>query len=227
MNFDLTSAMQAKKSTGSMLTAGIHNAKFVGIDKDTITTKNGDTDVMTLILDVEGHGEYKQNFFKPNSDERTASTYGENPSQMEQFKVILVEILEALNPDYAEDIASGKLEFGNNFTKIVAAMKKYTSQFANADVQIKLLPQSNGWASIPSFPASVDRNGNLRIQTVFIGHDLTLTANEKKKIDAAANARPTNMATSAPSVTDVLGAMKADVAADLGTSTSPEDDLPF
>lgn len=57
MNFNL-GATKGAVEAGRRLTAGIHNAKFLGVEKNTIDSRNGDTfEVMTLKLDVEGYGE--------------------------------------------------------------------------------------------------------------------------------------------------------------------------
>ena len=59
MNFNLNATTGAKEA-GSVLSAGIHNATFKGISKDSINGKDGNVyDVMTLTLDVEGYGEFK------------------------------------------------------------------------------------------------------------------------------------------------------------------------
>ena len=91
-----------------------------------------------------------------------------------------------------------------------------------ARVQIKLIPQSNGFVSMPSFPARITRNGDLGIATRIIGQNLVLTPNELKKIEAAKNAVPTNMASQVDTAT-TLDAM----AENLDIDNDKEDDLPF
>ena len=96
-------AVKAKESTGKRLTPGLHNAEFVRVEKTIINTKNGDAmDAMSLVVNIDGYGEYTQNFFEPTSNERTSGTYGDNPSQVEQFMIAIRIILEALNPIYFE-----------------------------------------------------------------------------------------------------------------------------
>lgn len=225
MNFDFSSAVAAK-SSGNFLAPGIHKAKFVKVAKTSLHTKAGDDlDVMALTVDIDGYGEYTQNFFKPDpSVGRSDSTFGgQNPAPMEQFFVTIREILEALNPNYEEDLTNGTLAIKGTFAQIVNAVAKYTADYAGTEVEVKLLPQSNGFASMPSFPAKVNSAGKLAIQTYFIGHNLTLSNSEKKKIDAAAAARPTNMTSKADN-SDLL----SDMAKDLGIATEEAvDDLPF
>lgn len=88
-------------------------------------------------------------------------------------------------------------------------------------VQVKFVPQSNGFVSMPSFPARITRNGDLGIATRIIGQNLTLTPSELKRIEAAQNATPTNMASQADT-TKTLDSMSENLGLDDNT-----DDLPF
>ena len=87
--------------------------------------------------------------------------------------------------------------------------------------QVKLIPQSNGFVSMPSFPARITRNGDLGIATRIIGQNLVLTPSELKRIEAAKNATPTNMASQADT-SATLNAMSENLGVD-----DSSDDLPF
>ena len=220
MNYNLSATTGAKES-GSVLSAGIHKATFKGITKDTITSqKDGSVfDVMTLTLDIEGYGEFKHNFFEPTSSERTVSQFGENPSQVEQFLISVRQIVDALDPAIGQGIDDGSITITGSFSQVVNKIKQLTATHVGKEVEIKVIPQSNGFNAIPGFPARVSKTGALGIATRFIGQNLTLTPGEKKKIDAANNARPTNMA-SVGGADDLLDGMKSQMDDDL-------DDLPF
>lgn len=220
MNYNLSATTGAKES-GSVLSAGIHKATFKGITKDTITSqKDGSVfDVMTLTLDIEGYGEFKHNFFEPTSSERTVSQFGENPSQVEQFLISVRQIVDALDPAIGQGIDDGSIAITGSFSQVVNKIKQLTATHVGKEVEIKVIPQSNGFNAIPGFPARVSKTGALGIATRFIGQNLTLTPGEKKKIDAANNARPTNMA-SVGGADDLLDGMKSQMDDDL-------DDLPF
>lgn len=222
MNFNLSATTGAKETTGSALSAGIHKAIFKGITKDTITGKDGtDYNVMTLKLDIEGHGDFTHNFFEPTKSERTQSQYGENPSQVEHFLIAVRQILDALNPEIGKGIDDGSIKIGGNFVQIVKAIKGHTDEYIDNVVQIKLLPQSNGYAAIPGFPARITKAGALGIATRFIAADgLVLTPNELKKIEAAKNAKPTNMASN-KATNDLLEGMSSDL------DNDEDSDLPF
>ena len=220
MNFNLNATTGAKEA-GSVLSAGIHNATFKGISKDSINGKDGNVyDVMTLTLDVEGYGEFKHNFFEPTSSERTTSQFGENPSQIEHFLIAVRQIVDALDPKIGAGIDDGSITISGTFSQVVNKIKTLTAPYVENSVQIKLLPGKNGFAALPGFPARITKTGVLGIATRFIAKEnLVLTDYEKKKIDAARNATPTNMAANS-AANDLLDGMKSQMDDDL-------DDLPF
>ena len=220
MNFNLSATTGAKEA-GSVLSAGIHNATFKGISKDSINGKDGNVyDVMTLTLDVEGFGEFKHNFFEPTSSERTSSQFGENPSQIEHFLIAVRQIVDALDPKIGAGIDDGSITISGTFSQVVNKIKTLTAPYVGNFVQIKLLPGKNGFAALPGFPARITKTGVLGIATRFIAKEnLVLTDYEKKKIDAARNATPTNMAANS-AANDLLDGMKSQMDDDL-------DDLPF
>ena len=220
MNFNLSATTGAKEA-GSVLSAGIHNATFKGISKDSINGKDGNVyDVMTLTLDVDGFGEFKHNFFEPTSSERTTSQFGENPSQIEHFLIAVRQIVDALDPKIGAGIDDGSITISGTFSQVVNKIKTLTAPYVGNSVQIKLLPGKNGFAALPGFPARITKTGVLGIATRFIAKEnLVLTDYEKKKIDAARNATPTNMAANS-AADDLLDGMKSQMDDDL-------DDLPF
>lgn len=220
MNFNLSATTGAKEA-GSVLSAGIHNATFKGISKDSINGKDGNVyDVMTLTLDVDGFGEFKHNFFEPTSSERTTSQFGENPSQIEHFLIAVRQIVDALDPKIGAGIDDGSITISGTFSQVVNKIKTLTAPYVGNSVQIKLLPGKNGFAALPGFPARITKTGVLGIATRFIAKEnLVLTDYEKKKIDAARNATPTNMAANS-AANDLLDGMKSQMDDDL-------DDLPF
>ena len=75
-------------------------------------------------------------------------------------------------------------------------------------------------ASLPSYVASINREGIVYISSKVIGKDLTLSSYEMSRIQAAATATPTNMTKS----DNVLSDMKSDFGA---ADVNEDDDLPF
>lgn len=216
-SFDL---VKGAADAPKVLSAGIHNCTFKGLSGNTIKGKDGrEFEVMSLNLDIEGYGEFTHNFFAPTSNERSESMYGPNPSSLENFLIATRIVLEALDPSYGEKIDSGELSFSApTFAKMVAALKKVTDQFIGKETKIKLVPQNNGYAAIPGFPARITKAGTLGIANRFMGDTITLSDKEVRAIEAAKNAKPTNMAKK--ETNDLLDGMKADIEDDV-------DDLPF
>lgn len=220
--FDMT-ATAGLKEGGKFLSAGIHTAKFNSLSLGNLTSQKDGSEynTMTISLDVDGYGEYTQNFFEPKSKERTQSQFGPNPSQAEQFMVSLRQIFDALDPAIGEKFdkdevtvnVGGKEKHVSvkdlDFTQLVKLAAIVTAPYAGTEVEIKLVPQQNGFNAFPGFPAKINRAGALGIATRFIGHGLSLSQSEQKKIAAAQNSRPTNMAASDTSalngVADALG----------------------
>lgn len=227
--FDLT-ATSGVKEAGKALSAGIHNAKFVAVKNSSVTSqKDGSTyNTMQLILDIDGYGEFSSNFFEPRSNERTQSQFGENPSPVEHFLVAVRQILDALDPALGQAIddenvvvKGKKVNIKNlDFNQLIKLIGLMTEPYVGTEVEVKLIPQNNGFAAIPGFPARINRQGVLGIATRFIGHNLVLNQSEQKKIDAANNAQPTNMRQQESGSVDGL----ADA---LGIDLSNDSDLPF
>lgn len=212
MKFDFGAAVEAKAS-GSRITPGIKNAKFMGVSFANVTSQStGDTyKTMALKLDVEGFGEYTQNFFEPQSDERTQMQWGLSASPLDHFMITMREIYEALNPDGLAELK----KLTGTFKQIVDAFKGLTDKYVGTNVQVKFIPSNNGFCTMPSFTARIDKNGNLGVSTYIIGKTITLTPSEVKKINAASTAKPTDMTEN----TDLLS--------DMEDNLDDKSDLPF
>lgn len=223
MKFNIGDALGAKE-TGKFLSPGIKDAVFEGLEFETGTGKDGNSyQAMLFKVTVEGYGLYTQKFFEPKDDERKDNPWGgKNASPADNFMILIREILETLNPEIMEQLSDGTLKlrgkgkFNGTFRELILAMIEVTAPFVGEKIQIKVLPQSNGFSAIPVFIARITRTNELAIGSWVIGHELTLDDREKKLIDNASNARPTNMATNA-----AVADMKADLAAD------DDSDLPF
>ena len=227
MKFDFSQAVKAKEG-GKFLAPGIKDCVFKSVSFGNITKQSDGTEyeVMALKVEIEGYGEYTQNFFAPQSDERPEMAWGISASPLDHFLIIVREILEAVNPQIIKDIDAGKEVLTGNFKQIVNKVAQLTAPYNGIKLQIKLIPQNNGFASMPSFVARITKDGALGIATRIIGQDLTLTPSEKKKIDAAASAKPTNMAEKTQSTADILSDMSEKID-DNGGADGLGSDLPF
>lgn len=173
MKFDIAGAVNAKE-TGKFLSAGIKNATFEGIEFENGESKKDGTPYQAMVVkfNIEGYGEYTQKFFEPKSDERKDNAWnGKNASPADDFLILIREILQALSTELLEEVGSGEVKlrgkgnFNGNFKQIVLAMMEVTAGYKGQDLQIKLLPQNNGYAAIPTFVAKITKNGELAIGT--------------------------------------------------------------
>lgn len=232
--FDLT-ATAGVKEAGKVLSAGIHNATFNGIKFNVITSQNnGNTyNTMQLNLVVKDYGDFSHNFFEPTSSERSESQFGQNPSQVEHFMVAVREILDALDPEIGKKIDTDTVEVKGKhvnikkltFSQLIKLIEILTTPYIGTELEVKLIPQSNGFNAIPGFPARITKTGALGIATRFIGHDLVLNQSEQKKIDAANDAKPTNM--KQVETGSIEGLAEALGIENNTEETDAESDLPF
>lgn len=203
-------AVEAKE-TGKFLAPGIKDVTFESIDFESGEGKNGESyRALVFNVNIDGYGTYSQKFFEPKSDERMSNPWGgKNASAEDNFVILVREILETINPDALEDL----VDFEGSFKELVTFLNKKTKNFVGKKFQIKLLPQKTGYAAIPVFIARITNKNDLAIGSWVIGQDLTLDDREKKAIENAINAKPTNMKE------DVVDNMKNDLDLD--------SDLPF
>lgn len=234
MNFDFTEALNVKTPSGKKLNAGIAKAKFVSIKKEVQALQNGDeANVLAVTFDIEDYGEYTVKVFETEDKERKDTSWGtKNPSPVDDFNIFIVQLLNALKPQFKEDIAAGKLKLGGSIAQIGKALNAYLADAVGTEIEIKLLPNQKGYANIPTrFIARIDKDGRLAIGNLIFGKNLTLTASEQKKIDAAKTAAPTPMksATQKSSLAAALLADEEDMPADIAGKTNEDEDdsLPF
>lgn len=228
MKFSISSVANVTESSSKFLDSGIHKCTFQGVTKELVKDQYP---AMALNLDIEGYGAYTQNFFAPNEQtggQRTSSMYGENPSQEEQFMILVLEILEACDPAFKDKINNGTLKLdAPTFDGLIKLLQKITAPYIGTEMEVKLVPQgSKNYNNIPGFPARVNKAGGLTIANRVIGQvgTLTLSAAELKKIETAKNAKPTDMA----SATGTTSGKSGDELIDgLSVDAPAVDDLPF
>ena len=219
------SITQGVKEGGKFLQAGIHDATFKGIEKQSFDGKDGVTyTTLAIIFDVDGFGELSHRLFEPTSNERSEGMYGLNPSQLEQFMLTNRHLLDTANPTISKGIDEGTITIdAPSFDAFIKKMQEFTKDFIGKKTQIKLLPQKSGFNQLPGFPARINKQGALYLSTRFIGDDLTLTSAEIVAIDKVKNAKPTNMKNNSAKtgadtdINDMMGDFDG----------SDADDLPF
>lgn len=219
--FDLKGVENAQVVTGNTqyLRAGVHDVIFKGLDK-----AEG-FEAFDLHFEGLNGALHNERVFEPKSDERIAGPYGDNPSQAEQFRGKIMQIIDAIDPEIATKIKTDPSKFSApDFNSFVKLLKKYLDPKIGKQVQIKLLPNGK-YTSFPGFPMRLTKDGVLMYTTKFIGNDLVLDAKEVTLIEKVAAASPTVMSKRTSSELDDL---KAEFGEDLGSvNTDDSDDLPF
>lgn len=217
--FNMGGVMNAKVVSNNFLRAGIHNVIFKGIDK-----ADGFSAIELRFEAVDGSGVHNERIFEPRSEERTQSQYGTNPSEAEQFMCKIKQVIDALDPELARNIESNGNKFtAPNFDGFITLLKKYLDKKVGTQVQIKLVPTSGNYVGFPGFIARLNKDGAIYMTTKVIGQDLVLTAKEKTAIEAAANAKPTDMRQRSNELDD----LRDDFAPAKENTTEEDDDLPF
>lgn len=187
--FNIGGVKDARVLSNNFLRAGIHNVIFKGIDKaDRFSA------IELRFEAVDGSGVHNERIFEPRSEERTQSQYGTNPSEAEQFMCKIKQVIDALDPELARKIETESDKFADsNFDAFIVLLKKYLDKKVGTQTQIKLIPTSGNFVGFPGYIARLNKDGGIYMTTKVIGNDLVLTAKEKTAIDAAANAKPTDM----------------------------------
>ena len=187
--FNMGGVKDARVLSNNFLRAGIHNVIFKGIDK-----AEGFSAIELRFEAVDGSGVHNERIFEPSSEERTQSQYGTNPSEAEQFMCKIKQVIDALDPELARKIETEGDKFAaSNFDAFIVLLKKYLDKKVGTQTQIKLIPTSGNFVGFPGYIARLNKDGGIYMTTKVIGNDLVLTAKEKTAIDAAANAKPTDM----------------------------------
>lgn len=210
----------AKVVSGNFLRAGIHDVIFKGIDK-----ADGHNAIELRFEAVNGSGIHNERIFEPRSEERTQSQYGTNPSEAEQFMCKVKQVIDALDPELAHKIETEGDKFAAaSFDAFIALLKKYLDKKVGVQTQIKLVPTTGNFVGFPGFIARLSKDNVIYMTTKVIGENLVLTAKEKTAIDAAANAKPTDMRQRGSELDDLRVEFAGEADADVAKEDS---DLPF
>ncbi len=222
---------ETKGSIGKQLSAGIKNAKFMGVEKGVLERKDGtgSMNIMIVTFNIEGFGDYKWNLFEPTDNKRKSNQFGgENPSQVEQFIISCRHLIDVCNPEVGEAIERGDSTLhANSFKEFVDKMKEATSPYIGKSLQVKLLPNGD-YVNIPSYPCSINREGGTYLSTRFLGTSLTLTPKELERINNINNAKPTPMVSSDDDLDgDISNDSNKGSEVSSMASALDDDDLPF
>lgn len=133
---------------------------------------------------------YEQRFFCPSSTEAiVAGSFGDQPSDLTQFRYTIQHMIEAINPNLYKQILEGKKFEIKTWDEMRRFVVKAFTPGVGVDISLKLLADNKGYATIPKYPVSITKNGDLYMSTRFIANEeqsaekpLIFTDKEKKKM---------------------------------------------
>lgn len=160
--------------------------------------------VIYLKFQNEDGAIYEQRFFPPTATEATTvGTYGDQPSDLTQFRYSVQHLIEGINPKLFDDIKAGKKFEVRTWDEMRKFIVKALTPGLNTNVFLKLLADNKGYATIPKYPVGISKDGNMYMKTRFIASEahqaekpLFFTEKEKKDMETqqkAAKATPSKM----------------------------------
>lgn len=177
----------------------IHSVEFKGVDKTDITSPKDGTVYKVVVLKFENDkGTFRSTIFEPKDEDytrRPSQFGGANPSRVEIILDCFKQLIAAVNPTLAAEIASGAKVFRfKNWEELRVAFVENTKDQIGAKTEIKLEKNKKGEAQFPAFPLTIDRDGVLKNTSTYIGNNLGWTAKELKAKNSYVMATPTPMA---------------------------------
>lgn len=198
MNFSFTETANASQSSFKPILQGnkIYDVTFKGCEKRDMAGKT-DPSKIYKVLDIKfenNDGYYTHTFFEPTEadGQQRVTPYGPNPSNVQSMMLLFKHLIDTVNPKLADDINNKKNSLSANGwedlrNKIIDA----TQVGVGTKCQIKLLNNNKGVSQFPPFFANYNRDGELYMNSNFIGQKLFFTPKELNKIKQVETARPT------------------------------------
>lgn len=214
-NFGSLATTQATSNAQQRLKPwGIYPVKFAGARKETIQGKK-DPSKTYEILKVRFDGEdgyYEESIFYPKPEDTQRPKYKNNDgheyegaSNFERTMTFIAQVSEVLNPEGFKKLQAASAKF-KSFDDVVAAFIKITDVVKGKETNLKLVGRvqnGNVNAALPKFVA-INKSGEKFTCDNFVGDKLFFSAYEETKKAEYANAKPTSMASTAPSSTAAM-----------------------
>lgn len=192
-------------STPRLKSNEIHKVQLKEVKAEELKGKDGKNySVIYLKFQNNEGAVYEQRFFSPTSTEAVGDgAFGKQPTDLSQFRYTIQHFIEALNPGLFKQIKEGK-KFA---IKDWDSMRKFVVQAftpgVNTDIYLKLVADNKGYATIPKYPVSVSKSGELYMKTRFVASEehynekpIVFTDQEKKTMENQAkadSAKPSSM----------------------------------
>jgi hypothetical protein len=204
--FNIDNTINVENNSTPRLKANeIHKVQLKEVKADDLKGKDGKTyQVIYLKFQNDEGSVYEQRFFPPTATDAIGTgSFGQQATDLSQFRYSIQHLIEALNPNLFKQIKEGK-----KFTiKDWDSMRKFVVQAftpgINIDVYLKLVADNKGYAAIPKYPVGLSKSGELYMKTRFVASvehqeekPIVFTDQEKKNMEnqAKANsAKPSSM----------------------------------
>lgn len=176
----------------------IHNVEFKGVEKTDITSPKDGTIYKVIVIKFENeNGSHRTTIFEPKDEDytRKPSQFGGlNPSRVDIILDCFKQLVAAVNPVLAKEIADGTtvLKF-KNWDELRNAFVNSTKDFIGTKTMLKLEKNKKGEAQVPGFPLQFSKEGELYRSSTYIGSNIAWTAKEIKAMNNYIQASPTPM----------------------------------
>jgi hypothetical protein len=174
----------------------IHNVEFKGAEKTDLTGRDS-TIYKTVVIKFENeNGIHRSTIFEPKEEDytRKVGQYGPNPCRVDIILDYFKQLVAAVNPTLAKEIADGTtvLKF-KNWDELRNAFVNATKDSIGTKVQLKLEKNKKGEAQVPGFPMGIDKEGVLYRSSTYVGANIGWTPKELKAMNNYTQASPTPM----------------------------------
>lgn len=176
----------------------IHNVEFKGAEKTDITSPKDGTIYKVVVIKFENEsGVHRSTIFEPKDEDytRKPSQFGGlNPSRVDIILDYFKQLVAAVNPVLAKEIADGTtiLKF-KNWDELRTAFVDSTKDFVGTKTMLKLEKNKKGEAQVPGFPMQFSKEGELYRSSTYVGSNIGWTPKELKTLNNYVQATPTPM----------------------------------
>lgn len=201
MNFTFgnTPATSTQGTNNQLAANSIHDVTFDGVTAETIEKKDGSASFSVMKVNFSNaDGKFEHTIFEPRAEdnERKDNNFGyQNPSNVEELMFMLRHLIAAVAPKVHEAIEKKGGIAVASWEELRKFMVEKTKAAIGTTTQIKLLATGEGRPRFPGFVLGISKKNEVYPRTNFIGAKLTFTANELKRMETVAAAKPTDIDT--------------------------------
>lgn len=207
LNFGQLAETQAVAGSKRLKPWEIHKVKFMGCRVEELKGKKDPTAVYKMLITrfENETGYYEDRMFFPNDESAKRPVFKnkegheyEGPSNWEQTKAFIVQLINTINPDKLANFGKASSKF-KSFDDVCNAIITITNPCKEKEVFIKLIGKTDKDGRVnPAFPriVNVNKDGEVYTSDNFISNNeeiLGFSDYEEGKRKEMKNAKPTNM----------------------------------